>query len=735
MFASGPRSFYIKITVLVMVAVVAALVAVNRQYFFATRLYEFADMAANSLEVLQAKKFELYYGNYSRWGFHHPGPALFYLLAWGEDLFWSGLHLVPTPLNAQVLVVLLITSGFLAAGIGAAARWVRSLIFVPLVLLLAALHFSSLYLDFCMFETWTAYIMPIPFFCLIVTAATVAAGQGEDLPLLALTGCFILHSHVAHPLFVLPLFGLAYAGLWWNCRHAGRQTGMPPTTPWRLYPRVHRWIAVIVALFALPILIDLCHGADSNVALILHHLRMHQGERHPYVDAVMYFVNFGAYKPPALVENSSWQEIIRYLSHHPQMSSLWLGAAVSPLLALALRYWLKRPIAPPESADPRVPGRWRFLAWLSVCLAVTTVLTLYWAHIQDGPMYHYNAWFNFGIYFTYAVLGAVAVTDMLEVLLSRLPAPRLSAGLVAAVCLVLVVVVYEQRPRRFHALVGDDPVTRAMADTVFAALAEHPDAPRVKFLDIPDERPVGAAPALAILLKRAGYEFRVRYEWKTMLGDANVLGDDYPASLVAAEKQTPMEVWRFVRTEAVPAVAAKRPLAENFGLEVGSGEIDAAKNPDIRLVGPQYNGYRYGISGFPPPGPGTEYILTLGEAAVVQFAPVPVAADASVEIRLDFPVAIVNERHPVQRLTVNFNGTPLTTFTARLGEPVPDMRVLVPAALWNAARPLAFLTLELPDAVAPKDIDEMSPDTRVLAFGARKISFRVVGAATPLPPP
>ena len=64
-----------------MVAIVTALVAINRHYFFETRLYEFADMAANSLEVLQAKKFELYYGNYSRWGFHHPGPALFYLLA------------------------------------------------------------------------------------------------------------------------------------------------------------------------------------------------------------------------------------------------------------------------------------------------------------------------------------------------------------------------------------------------------------------------------------------------------------------------------------------------------------------------------------------------------------------------------------------------------------------------------------------------------------------------------
>ena len=574
-----------------------------------------------------------------------------------------------------------------------------------------------------------------PVFCLIVTAASVAAGQGEDLPLLALIGCFIIHIHVAHPLFVLPLFGIAYAGLWWNCRRAGKQAGTPPIAPWRLYPRVHWWVAGIVALFALPIVIDLCHGANSNAALILHHLREHRGERHPFVDAVMYFVNFGAYKPAVVVENSTWQGVAHYLTHHPEMFCLWLGAAVSPLLALALRYGLKQPIMPRQSADPRVVGRWRFLAWLSVCLAVTTGLTLYWAHIQDGPMFHYNAWFNFGIYYTYAVLGAVAVTDMLEVLFSRLPGPRRSAGEVAAVCLALVVVVYMERPFRFRALVGDDPALCAMADTVTAALAEHPDAPRTIFLDIPDERPVGAAPALAALIKRAGYDFRVRSEWKTMLGDANALGDDYPTSLVAAEKQTPMEVWRFVRSDLVPAVTAKRPLMENFGLAVGSGEIDPAKNTDIWLVGPLYNGYRYCISGFGTPVPGAAYILTLGDAAVVQFTPAPVPADASVEIQLDFPAPIINDRHPVQRVTVNFNGSRLATFTDRLNEPYPDMRVLVPAALWNAARPLAFLTLEFPDAVAPKDVDDVNKDARILAFGVRRINFRMVGTATPMPTP
>ncbi len=728
----GSRSFYVGVTFLLTAVIVAILVAFNRRYFFEARAYEFADMAANSLDILRAKQWQLYYGNYSRWGFHHPGPALFYLLAWGESLLYDGLHLTPTPLNAQVLVVLGLTASFLAAGLGVAARWVRSPVFVPLALLLAALHFSSLYLEFCMYETWTAYTMPIPFFCLIVTAASVAAGQGEDLPLLALTGCFIIHVHVAHPLFVLPLFTIAYLGLWWACRRTSEPE--PAGTPWRAYPRAHRWTAAIVGLFVLPILIDLCHGANSNVALILHHLRTHRGEHHPYVDAVTYFVKFGAYKPPGTVQDSSWPETARYVGHHPEMYGLWLLAAVLPLVALGWRRGLRRPTIEAdlaEAGDERVRGRWRFLGWFACCLAATVALTIFWAHIQDGLMFNYNAWFNYGIYYALAVLGAVALTDLAEVLFARVSRPRLLTGAAALLCLALVGVVGVARPARFRATLGVSPALYAMADTVFTTLAEHPDAPRTKFLDVPDSSALGAGPAVAILLRRAGYGFRVRPEWKTMFGYANALGDDYPASLLAAEKETPLETWRFVPAAAAPETFARHPLIDNFGLAVGVAAVDPTAGFVIRLAGSGYNAGPYGSTGFSPPGPGFETALTLDAMAVLQFVPVPVPADSSVEIRLDFTGALINARHPVQRLTVRFDGAEVGRFAARVNEPFPDLRVTVPAATWNAAQPFALLTLEFPDAAAPRDVDDRNKDPRVIGFFARGIGFRVVGPPSP----
>src|SRR5580693_8702952 len=68
-------------------AAVAVLLCVRNRFLFTTRLYEDADMGANSILVEQARHFTLLVGNYSRDHFHHPGPAYMYVKAAGESLF------------------------------------------------------------------------------------------------------------------------------------------------------------------------------------------------------------------------------------------------------------------------------------------------------------------------------------------------------------------------------------------------------------------------------------------------------------------------------------------------------------------------------------------------------------------------------------------------------------------------------------------------------------------------
>ena len=91
---SRPRSRWLVATA--SAAVLVVLLCVRNQNLFTTRLYEDADMGANSILVEQARHFTLLVGNYSRDHFHHPGRAYLYVMAAGESLFWAGLHVVPT---------------------------------------------------------------------------------------------------------------------------------------------------------------------------------------------------------------------------------------------------------------------------------------------------------------------------------------------------------------------------------------------------------------------------------------------------------------------------------------------------------------------------------------------------------------------------------------------------------------------------------------------------------------
>jgi hypothetical protein len=80
-------------------------------------------MGAYSIQVEQARRFALLVGNYSREKFNHPGPAFLYVQAWGEDLFYGLLRVVPAAWNGEVVGLYLLSSrraSSLPGGAGAA---------------------------------------------------------------------------------------------------------------------------------------------------------------------------------------------------------------------------------------------------------------------------------------------------------------------------------------------------------------------------------------------------------------------------------------------------------------------------------------------------------------------------------------------------------------------------------------------------------------------------------------
>ena len=402
------------------VTIFAAVLLNNAHPIFYVPHYEMGDLASNSLQIFQAKHFHLLLGHYCRFGFYHPGPGFFYVYAASEALFYDGLRLVPTPFNAQLIALYALSAFFFAATLGVIGRHLESTArkwFWGLALLVAACHFGAVgkYYEFMsshegLFSIWPPCVLILPFLCLLVAGASVACGAGRDLPLMALAACFLVHGHVGMPLFVVPITLVVYGSLmmWWRRGRSGRVAW-----PWQAFPRQHWLAGAIIVLFLTPIVIDMVASTPSNVQLVINHLRSNYGQRKGLLRAVLYFLQFGAYAPypnsntiPAF-ENFDLPGTLEFFRVHWRAYGLWLVVVVTPLLLMRTR----AAYADHQDDNRRTSNLNSFLArmYLVVCSAVA--LTLVWGHIQEGPMYYYNALFNFGIYYALLLIFAITVAN------------------------------------------------------------------------------------------------------------------------------------------------------------------------------------------------------------------------------------------------------------------------------------------------------------------------------------
>src|ERR1700743_3220473 len=133
-------------------------------------------MGAYSIQVEQARRFALLVGNYSREKFNHPGPAFLYVQAWGEDLFYGLLRVVPAAWNGEVAGLYLLSSFFAACVVVTGWRWggLRTgLVTLGAVGLYGALHPSVFSSDWMPYEYAPVYL------AFLVSVASVAGGVGR----------------------------------------------------------------------------------------------------------------------------------------------------------------------------------------------------------------------------------------------------------------------------------------------------------------------------------------------------------------------------------------------------------------------------------------------------------------------------------------------------------------------------------------------------------------------------
>jgi hypothetical protein len=527
-------------TWLLAIALFAVLLLNSSGFIFHGHFYEADDYAANSLQVLKAKQFQETVGNYSRFGFHHPGPAFFYVFALGEILFSDLTHIVPTPFNAQLIALFALSAFFLGATLALIARWlgVARVWFLSVALLFGALHFGAVGKfygfipgGFALFAPWAPCFTVLPFLCFIVAAASVASGNGKDMPLMILAGCFLAHGHVAMPLFVGPLALLAYGALWLEVRRTGAR-------PWNLFARQHWLAAATIALFLFPIAVNFFAAHPSNLEQIVEHVRTRYGEGKGLLESIFYFLHFGAYaiyqnhdSIPAL-ETFDAESVRAFFLLHWRAYSLWAGSILLFVLT--------------RTAASAHPGVAKFRKRFGLVLIAATGLSLVWGKIQEGPMFDFNALFIFAIYYGWLLLVALSVATWLENLVSRGPS-RIRIAVVTALVLAIAVA-FQQERHHFRAAPGEAEQLR-FAGTVEQALLLDPAQP--KFFNF-DWQAGGQTTRVALYLERRGIRWWVREDWPLYFGEDHIIRpgkSDQPVPTLSSS------FWRL-------ALRANRPATE-----------------------------------------------------------------------------------------------------------------------------------------------------------------------------
>lgn len=262
-------------------ALVLGILLARNAWLFSAPVYEDADMGAYSIQIEQARRFALLVGNYSREQFNHPGPAFLYVQAWGEDLCYALLRVVPAAWNGEVVGLYLLSSFFAACAVVVGYRWggVRAgLVMLGAVGLFGALHPSVFSSDWMPYEYVPAYL------AFLVSVASVAGGRARDSWIAALAGWFLIHGHACFLLFV-PLLSLGAVAV-----------RVVPYARRRAWPRVERrvWVpaAVISALFALPIVLELVLHWPGNFGKYFDYSDSTQSGGHSAAQVVGYVLWF-----------------------------------------------------------------------------------------------------------------------------------------------------------------------------------------------------------------------------------------------------------------------------------------------------------------------------------------------------------------------------------------------------------------------------------------------------------
>ena len=219
-------------------------------------LFPWGDHGGLVVETIDAEHGRQLVGTYSRFGWYHPNPVFFYLLA---PLFFvlgknpAGMSATMALINAGAVALLVAIAyrrggrtAALVAGIGAA-------------ILLARIGAETLR------DYWVPFSVIIPFAALAFACASVAVGDFILLPLVLALGTFVAGNDLScTPVVTALTVSAVVFGLIARRRARGR---LPALSRRQIVVTVAGSIAVLAILWALPIY-DEVHNQPGNISQI-----------------------------------------------------------------------------------------------------------------------------------------------------------------------------------------------------------------------------------------------------------------------------------------------------------------------------------------------------------------------------------------------------------------------------------------------------------------------------------
>jgi hypothetical protein len=441
-------------------AALFALLCVRNRFLFSTKLYEQGDGGANSILIAQAKRFTLLVGNYSREGFHHPGPGYMYVEAAGEWLLRDLLHVVPTAWNAHMLAVFALNCAFVAMAVMVVYGWTRSP--AGAAACFAVVVAFIIWYPWIANSDWMPNMYVIPYVAFVIAAASVAAGAARDVWIVTLSGWLLIHGHACFLLFVPVITAAAIAIAMW--RFGWRACLI------RFRERRSVWLpaTLISAVFLLPIVVNLALHWPGN------------------------FGDYVSYGKSGRAGGHGPRQILDYLLWFwwPHAYG-WVVPVVGYAAALAVAVWL-------ASGALR-----RFLLALLVINLVSTVALIAYAAVGiDYLSEYYIAYFYWSAPLVTALVIAVGLIGWLT---PRAAVALAGAGAVAAFVLLALLP---------DALASTNDIDQALPSAVASVAAQSPGKTIVLHIQHPAWVPVTG---FLVQAERTGVPVCVDDPWYTFL--------------------------------------------------------------------------------------------------------------------------------------------------------------------------------------------------------------------------